>query len=79
MLCVYITMALFCGTGWLWQALTRCCLLQLTMLGLMLHRIKSGDDIAFKQGWLLSISVNILIELSNYINMKAKVKLFIKV
>ena len=73
----YIILALFGGVGWHWHALLRIFLTHFTLLCLIIHRINVGDT--FRQGWVLSILGFMLVEASNYIGMKAKVKLFIKI
>ena len=53
--------------------------MQITNLGLLVHRTGQKDDMNYGQGMVITLFVTTLLEIAHYTDLKAKAQLYIKI
>ena len=76
---LYIVYAQFMGATWLKNFFARSCFMLPLATLLIIQRVKMGDSLNAGQAWVIALFTFLVIEISLYINMKAKATLFHKV
>ena len=76
---IYVLYALFRGGSYFYNMIVRAVFCMPVITLVMVNRIGRDDDMSFTQAWSLSAMAFALVEISVYINMKAKARLFLKV
>ena len=72
-------LALFASATWHVGYLARHPVFLLVFTAAIVNRVQHGDDVQPYQNWILTFCMTSAVELSLYLNMKAKVKLFLEI
>ena len=76
---IYVLYALFMGGTYFFNIIARALFCMPVITIVMVNRIGRDDDMNFTQAWSLCAIAFVVVEISVYINMKAKARLFLKV